>query len=181
MQTLAASVTVINKAGEAIRSILASKDLGVVEKDGPKDLQTKADRYANDLLCASLKKAFPKINVIGEEGEVDLSKVNQELLVQGQDHDVIEFYKGKLPEDVEKAAFEDLTVWIDPLDGTKEFTEGFLDHVTVLVGIAIGKRAIGGVIHQPFWDYQNHQDFSKVWVNLMLKSCRIALTSCRIA
>ena len=41
------------------------------------------------------------------------------------------------------------------LDGTKEFTEGFLDHVTVLVGIAIGKDAIGGVIHQPFWNYQN--------------------------
>jgi 3'(2'), 5'-bisphosphate nucleotidase len=44
---------------------------------------------------------------------------------------------------------------VDPLDGTKEFTEGFLDHVTVLVGIAIGKKAIGGVIHQPFWNYQS--------------------------
>ena len=69
----------------------------------------------------------------------------------------MEKFKGKLPEDIVKAAFEDMTVWVDPLDGTKEFTEGFLNHVTVLVGIAIGKKAIGGVIHQPFWNYQSQQ------------------------
>ena len=74
---------------------------------------------------------------------------------------MIKHFDGKLPENIVKAAFEDMTVWIDPLDGTKEFTEGFLDHVTVLVGIAIGKDAIGGVIHQPFWNYQN-QDKNKV-------------------
>ena len=79
----------------------------------------------------------------------------------GQDESVIKHFDGKLPENIVKAAFEDMTVWIDPLDGTKEFTEGFLDHVTVLVGIAIGKDAIGGVIHQPFWNYQN-QDKDKV-------------------
>ena len=74
---------------------------------------------------------------------------------------MIKHYTEKLPENVIKAAFEDMTVWIDPLDGTKEFTEGYLDHVTVLVGIAIGKDAIGGVIHQPFWNYQN-QDKDKI-------------------
>ena len=74
---------------------------------------------------------------------------------------MIKHYTEKLPENVTKAAFEDMTVWIDPLDGTKEFTEGYLDHVTVLVGIAIGKDAIGGVIHQPFWNYKN-QDKDKI-------------------
>lgn len=34
--------------------------------------------------------------------------------------------------------------------GTSEFTQGLVDHVTVLVGVAVGARAIGGVIHQPF-------------------------------
>ena len=47
------------------------------------------------------------------------------------------------------------TVWVDPLDGTKEYTEGFLDHVTVLIGIAVGKRAVAGVINQPFFNYEN--------------------------
>ena len=45
----------------------------------------------------------------------------------------------------------DLTVWVDPLDATKEYTEGHLDHVTVLIGIAFGDDAVAGVIHQPFY------------------------------
>jgi 3'(2'), 5'-bisphosphate nucleotidase len=31
---------------------------------------------------------------------------------------------------------------------------GLLDHVTVLVGIAVGGRAVGGVIHQPYYNYK---------------------------
>jgi 3'(2'), 5'-bisphosphate nucleotidase len=38
----------------------------------------------------------------------------------------------------------------DPLDGTKEFTEGVLDAVTILIGIAVRGRAAAGVINQPF-------------------------------
>lgn len=32
---------------------------------------------------------------------------------------------------------------------------GLLDHVTVLIGIASGGKAVGGVIHQPYYNYQN--------------------------
>uniref|UniRef100_A0A8C2DRL2 3'(2'),5'-bisphosphate nucleotidase 1 n=1 Tax=Cyprinus carpio TaxID=7962 RepID=A0A8C2DRL2_CYPCA len=71
---------------------------------------------------------------------------------------------------------EELVVWVDPLDGTKEYTEAarvlyspvyiqkpeqpyrspnrLLDHVTVLIGIAYGGKAIAGVINQPFYNYQ---------------------------
>ncbi|XP_016337998.1 3'(2'),5'-bisphosphate nucleotidase 1-like isoform X3 [Sinocyclocheilus anshuiensis] len=69
---------------------------------------------------------------------------------------------------------EKLVVWVDPLDGTKEYTEAarvlyspvyiqkaeqpyinwLLDHVTVLIGIAYGGTAIAGVINQPFYNYQ---------------------------
>merc|ERR1712032_791202 len=34
-------------------------------------------------------------------------------------------------------------------------TQGLLDHVTVLIGIAVGKEAVAGVIHQPYWNYQS--------------------------
>ncbi|MGH0155063.1 UNVERIFIED_CONTAM: hypothetical protein FKN15_051401 [Acipenser sinensis] len=47
-----------------------------------------------------------------------------------------------------------LVVWVDPLDGTKEYTEGLLDHVTVLIGIAYDGKAIAGVINQPFHNYE---------------------------
>ena len=59
--------------------------------------------------------------------------------------------KETLPESLLTANLSDFTVWVDPLDATKEYTEGFLDHVTVLIGIALGKKAVAGVIHQPFY------------------------------
>ena len=30
-----------------------------------------------------------------------------------------------------------------------------LDHVTVLIGIAVGRVAVAGVIHQPYYNYRN--------------------------
>lgn len=47
--------------------------------------------------------------------------------------------------------FLQLVVWVDPLDGTREFTEGRLEGVTVLIGVAAKGNAIGGIIHQPFY------------------------------
>ncbi len=38
----------------------------------------------------------------------------------------------------------------DPLDGTKEFTLGFVHYVTVLIGISIKGVASAGVVHVPF-------------------------------
>jgi 3'(2'), 5'-bisphosphate nucleotidase len=35
------------------------------------------------------------------------------------------------------------------------FIIGLLDHVTVLIGIAVGEKAIGGVIHQPYYNYKS--------------------------
>ncbi|XP_006711177.1 3'(2'),5'-bisphosphate nucleotidase 1 isoform X3 [Pongo pygmaeus] len=52
---------------------------------------------------------------------------------------------------------EELVVWVDPLDGTKEYTEGLLDNVTVLIGIAYEGKAIAGVINQPYYNYENNE------------------------
>ena len=43
------------------------------------------------------------------------------------------------------------------MDGTSEYTQGLLDHVTVLIGVAVGDRAVGGVIHQPYFNYQTQK------------------------
>ena len=52
------------------------------------------------------------------------------------------------------ASTSDVTVWVDPLDGTREFVEGpeHWSGVTVLIGIAVGGVPVAGVIHQPFVD-----------------------------
>lgn len=45
---------------------------------------------------------------------------------------------------------EKVTVFIDPLDATKEFTLGNLFCVVTLVGIAVDGETVAGVMHQPF-------------------------------
>lgn len=41
-------------------------------------------------------------------------------------------------------------VWVDPLDGTKEFLKENLSAVTVLIGLAIEGIPKIGVVHYPF-------------------------------
>ena len=41
-------------------------------------------------------------------------------------------------------------VYVDPMDGTREFVEGRLGNVQCLVGIAVGGRAVGGAVGLPF-------------------------------
>lgn len=45
-----------------------------------------------------------------------------------------------------------LCVWVDPLDGTKEFVYGTTDTVTTLIGIAVKGAAHAGVVYKPFVD-----------------------------
>ena len=46
-------------------------------------------------------------------------------------------------------------VWIDPLDGTKDFILGNLSAVTVLIGLAIEGMPKIGVVHNPFKSNEN--------------------------
>ena len=46
---------------------------------------------------------------------------------------------------------EDMVIWIDPLDGTKGFTEGHMNHITAMIGVAVSGRPRIGVIHKPFY------------------------------
>merc|ERR1712217_785823 len=47
---------------------------------------------------------------------------------------------------------EDVCIWVDPIDGTKEFTEGIKNAVTCLIGIAYKGDPIAGIINRPFSD-----------------------------
>ena len=41
---------------------------------------------------------------------------------------------------------------------------GLLEHVTVLIGIAVGTEAVAGVIHQPYYGYKEKEDCGRtIW------------------
>ena len=152
LKVLSMSLKVSEKAADVVRSIMSSGDLGILDKGGQKNLQTKADREAEKVIRASLLAEFPKLNVIGEENEAHDPKADSK---PGFDADVLDKI---CPESYQNIKENDMVVWVDPLDGTAEFTEGLLDHVTILIGIAIDGKAVGGVINQPFYGYQGGPD-----------------------
>jgi len=83
---------------------------------------------------------------------VDPARVDAAMVVRAADPAALQL---PCPEQWRGAGLADLTVWVDPLDGTKEYTQGLLEHVTVLIGIAVGRVAVAGVIHQPYYNYRN--------------------------
>uniref|UniRef100_A0A8C7PIK3 3'(2'),5'-bisphosphate nucleotidase n=1 Tax=Oncorhynchus mykiss TaxID=8022 RepID=A0A8C7PIK3_ONCMY len=123
---------------------LVASAYAVAEKagTGANDLQTLADRLVQQSICAPLSKSFPKITIIGEE-DLPEEAVKEDLIESSQSEEILQ-----------------LVVWVDPLDGTKEYTEGKLTTHdspygdTVLIGISYGGKAIAGVINQPFFNYQ---------------------------
>ncbi|CAH2254131.1 3 (2),5 -bisphosphate nucleotidase 1 [Pelobates cultripes] len=150
MRLVATSYAVAEKAATITRNVMSSGDLGIVEKTGANDLQTAADRLVQKSICASLARKFPQITLIGEE-DLPLEEVDEELFETGYSEEIL---KHTCPNQYSNIKEEDLVVWVDPLDGTKEYTEGLLDHVTILIGIAYEGKAIAGVINQPYYNYQ---------------------------
>lgn len=122
-------------------------------------MQTEADRSAQRCIIASLTKQFPTIQIIGEEGGSDLNVCN-DWLVSEADED---FLKLNCPEKYSNISDKDFVIWVDPLDGTSEYTQGFLDHVTVLIGISVRNSAVGGIIHQPYYKNENGELGRTIW------------------
>ncbi|XP_015610117.1 3'(2'),5'-bisphosphate nucleotidase 1 [Cephus cinctus] len=147
IRLVASSVKCATFAGKIIRDIMSHGNLNIVEK-GKNDLQTEADRSAQRCIVASLNCQFPTVTIIGEE-EPSNCEVPSDWIVTDMDQEIL---KLKLPEHLENINAKDLCVWVDPLDGTSEYTQGLVEHVTVLVGVALGERAIGGIIHQPYYN-----------------------------
>lgn len=113
---VATSVTAACQAGKIIRDVFIRADLNIVDK-GDNDLQTEADRSAQNCIIESLSRQFPDITIIGEEGP-SRCEVPDDWIITDMDQDVL---KTKLPQSLENVDPKDICVWVDPLDGINNF------------------------------------------------------------
>ncbi|XP_041969468.1 3'(2'),5'-bisphosphate nucleotidase 1 isoform X2 [Aricia agestis] len=148
VRLLASSVSVAGRAGKIVRDVMSKGELGIVEK-AKDDYQTEADRSAQKCIIASLSAQFPKVNIIGEEEQCQSSEEEvTDSIVLEADKEILRL---DCPASLKSVKEEDIVVWVDPLDGTSEYTQGFLEHVTVLIGISVNEQPVAGVIHQPYY------------------------------
>ncbi|CAL8116258.1 unnamed protein product [Orchesella dallaii] len=158
LRLVSATTQVASSAGSIARKVVKSGELDIVDKGGGNDPQTIADRAIPAYVTQMLRQSFPKLTVIGEEGE-SVSADNalfEHLIPPSTSNSLLDKFifpqilKLKIPDKLRGIKEEDVVIWLDPLDGTTEFTKGGLGHVTTLIGIAHGGIPVAGVIHEPF-------------------------------
>jgi len=162
---VASAVSVSNKSANILREIKKSGELNVQEK-GVNDYVTKADFLSQLNIIKSLEKLYPKLKICGEEGDL---KDEYNDVVTTLDQDTLELAV-KLPECYQTIKEEELFVWVDPLDGTREYTEGHevSKEVTVLIGIAWKGQPIAGILNQPFYKLEKGENESEFYTGRCL-------------
>lgn len=91
-------------------------DFNVVDKGSKNfDPQTEADRQCQQLIVGSLLTQYKNITIIGEEGKTDISTVPLNLITDEINEEFLTKYK--CPDELNEIEENDLTVWVDPMDG----------------------------------------------------------------
>ncbi|KAJ8607171.1 hypothetical protein CTAYLR_007348 [Chrysophaeum taylorii] len=108
------------------------------EAGNPRSAVTEADVAAQAAIVGALRSEWPGLLIIGEE------EVEDRPVVLGLRRDIVE--------EATEVGLEELTIYVDPLDGTREFVEGRLENVQCLVGVARGGRAVAGAAGVAFED-----------------------------
>ena len=123
---------------------------------------TEADVKAQAMVIGSLRKAYgTKLNVVGEEdGNEDATMDSERCESLRKDVSFRECVEAAVQkaalsdagfrEGEDAVAIEDVCVFVDPVDGTREFVEGRLENCQCLIGISVGGRAVAGAIGLPF-------------------------------
>lgn len=111
---------IAREAGDAILQVYARADFGVDYKS-PGDPVTEADKIANELICSRLSLEFPDAAIVAEESA---------------------------PEAYAGYRERSRVLFVDPLDGTREFVARNGQFV-VMIGAVTQDCAVAGVVHAP--------------------------------
>jgi broad specificity phosphatase PhoE/3'-phosphoadenosine 5'-phosphosulfate (PAPS) 3'-phosphatase len=151
---------------EAIRAVQAKHNDGDKTNNGQisyelkvagdnRSALTAADTAAQKAIVGALRQTWgPHLKIIGEEDEDET--LTQELSDASSSSSSLPFPTLRtdlLQDDIGETPvldYKDVTIYVDPLDGTREFVEGRLSNCQTLVGIAIGDQAVAGAVGIPF-------------------------------
>ena len=119
---------------------------------------TSADTAAQSAVVNALKRAWPGIRIVGEEDlacSVDTdcttgSVCSSELCVIEEESSALRTDLCMGMRDARLEPLDDITVFVDPLDGTREFVEGRVWNCQTLIGISVRGIAVAGAIGLPF-------------------------------
>ncbi|XP_055351012.1 putative inositol monophosphatase 3 isoform X2 [Paramacrobiotus metropolitanus] len=143
------AILAAERGGQEVISVQNSGHLATRSKSICFNPVTLGDIRSHVAIKGTLRQAFPSLTIISEEDELRLDSDADYLDGRKFYEEVPAWLTETVPVD-EVVRSGDVAVWIDPLDGTKEFTAGLYECVTVLVGIAVKGRPVAGVIHCPF-------------------------------
>ena len=114
----------------------------------PRSALTEADVAAQSAIVSALRARWPTVKIVGEEDENDDAApmspkrgapLREDLCAAIETCDDARLRTLRVKS-------EDVTVFIDPVDGTREFVESRLRAVQCLIGIAVRGRAVAGAI-----------------------------------
>lgn len=145
---LIGSIQAARAGGLEVLDVSKDADFNVQSKgktlEGVIDPVTDADFRSHCVMQHSLHRLFPRLTIISEED----NSQNKCPDVKSFDLDPTVLHDTEVPD--ENVDVNDVSVWIDPLDATKEYTEKLFEYVTTMVCVAVKGRPIIGVIHNPF-------------------------------
>ncbi|CAM9428698.1 Golgi-resident adenosine 3',5'-bisphosphate 3'-phosphatase [Lampetra fluviatilis] len=112
-------------------------------REGAEELLTPGDIASHRAMVAAFHHALPGVKVISEETD------NTDVEDVEWDHSIHREVLERIPHP-QPALQKALTVWLDPLDATQEYTDNLVKYVTTMVCVAINGKPVIGVIHKPF-------------------------------
>jgi 3'-phosphoadenosine 5'-phosphosulfate (PAPS) 3'-phosphatase len=122
------------------------------EQGEVRSAMTIADIAAQKIIVSSLKDCFPSLQIIGEEDDtVQIDRMEAVELRLDLD---LDFAEGVYPIDMDPIPTlvdnSDIVVFVDPLDGTREFIEGRFENVQCLIGVCYKNIPFMAAISLPF-------------------------------
>ena len=163
-ELLSASIELAEKAGVQVVKIRTSDTVEFDQmskgktKEGKDEFVTAGDYKSHEIITSGLKAGWPNLRYRSEETDDKIA----ESKVPDKHNPEVE----KVKKRDEEVRLSEVTVWIDPLDATQEYTEGKTDHsllryVTVMVCIVVKDSPVAGVIYQAFekkayWAWVSH-------------------------